>query len=101
MQDDIPYLLLTPGPLTTTRRVKEAMQVDLSTWDRDYNDIVQEVRSELVSLACSTAGYTSVLMQGSGTFSVEATIGSVIPPNGKLLVINNGAYGKHIAVNAD
>jgi len=101
MQDDIPYLLLTPGPLTTTRRVKEAMQVDLSTWDRDYNDIVQEVRSELVSLACSAAGYTSVLMQGSGTFSVEATIGSVIPPNGKLLVINNGAYGQRIAVIAD
>jgi 2-aminoethylphosphonate-pyruvate transaminase len=51
VQDDIPYLLLTPGPLTTTAQVKAEMQVDLSTWDRDYNDIVQEVRRILVALA--------------------------------------------------
>ncbi|MBT7917491.1 MAG: 2-aminoethylphosphonate--pyruvate transaminase, partial [Planctomycetaceae bacterium] len=101
MQDDIPYLLLTPGPLTTTAQVKAEMQVDLSTWDRDYNAIVQEVRQILVALATSEPGYTSVLMQGSGTFSVEATIGSVIPPAGKLLVVNNGAYGARIVAIAE
>ena len=102
MDDDVPYLLLTPGPLTTTRTVKQAMLRDVSTWDRDYNDIVQDVRARLVRLATqanrtATDDYTAVLMQGSGTFAVEATLGSVIPRDGKLLVVDNGAYGKRIA----
>ncbi len=100
MDDDVPYLLLTPGPLTTTRTVKQAMLRDVSTWDRDYNDIVQDVRARLVRLATpthkSTDEFTAVLMQGSGTFAVEATLGSVIPRDGKLLVVNNGAYGQRM-----
>lgn len=95
------YLLLTPGPLTTTQTVRESMLKDWCTWDDDYNlGVVQAVRSKLVSLIASDAEqdlYTATLMQGSGTASVEATIGSVIPENGKLLVINNGAYGARIA----
>ena len=51
MGDDIPYLLLTPGPLATSRTVRLAMRKDLSTWDTDYNERVQFVRSELVRLA--------------------------------------------------
>lgn len=91
------YLLLTPGPLTTTETVKAAMMRDWCTWDKDYNDLVQEVRQKLVRLAVKhTDHYTAVLMQGSGTFTVEATIGSVIKPSGKLLVCVNGAYGKRI-----
>lgn len=97
MDDDIPYLLLTPGPLTTTASVRNAMRVDYSTWDVDYNQRVVEIQNRLVQLASNTPGYTSILMQGSGTFAVEATIGSVIPPDGKLLVISNGAYGDRIA----
>jgi len=96
LDQDIPYLLLTPGPLTTSRGVRDAMRRDLSTWDVDYNRMVEAVRAALVRLACSSAGYTSVLMQGSGTFAVESTVGSVIPPDGKLLVISNGAYGRRI-----
>ena len=101
MTEDRPYLLLTPGPLTTTRSVKEAMLVDLSTWDQDYNDVVQQVRSRIVRLATSTNAYTSVLIQGSGTFAVEATIGSVVPAEGRLLVVSNGAYSKRICLIAD
>lgn len=97
MDADIPYLLLTPGPLTTTKSVRDAMGVDYSTWDVDYNQRVVEIRKRLVQLATNKPGYTSVLMQGSGTFAVEATIGSVIPPEGKLLVISNGAYGSRVA----
>lgn len=96
MDDDIPYLLLTPGPLTTSKSVKQVMLRDYCTWDDDYNVIVNEVRQKLVRLATASDDYTSILMQGSGTFAVEATIGSVIPPDGKMLVINNGAYGKRI-----
>ncbi|WP_318519877.1 2-aminoethylphosphonate--pyruvate transaminase [Photobacterium leiognathi] len=91
------YLLLTPGPLTTTRTVREAMLKDWCTWDDDYNkEIVDVIRTKLVTLATQHQGYTSVLMQGSGSASVEATIGTVMPANGKLLVINNGAYGQRI-----
>lgn len=95
---DNPYFLLTPGPLSTSKSVKAAMLRDWCTWDDDYNlGVVQKIRQDLVKLATSSEDYTSVLMQGSGTFSVEATIGSVIPQNGKLLVIANGAYGQRLA----
>ncbi|MGF1684719.1 2-aminoethylphosphonate--pyruvate transaminase [Photobacterium minamisatsumaniensis] len=94
---DNQYLLLTPGPLSTSRTVREAMLKDWCTWDDDYNKaIVEVIRQQLVTLATDVEGYTTVLMQGSGTASVEATIGSVIPQDGKLLVINNGAYGERI-----
>ena len=74
---------------------------DYSTWDVDYNAIVEEIREKLVEMATTSEGYTSVLIRGSGTFGVEATIGSVIPPDGKILIVNNGAYGKRIVEIAD
>lgn len=92
------YKLLTPGPLTTSATVKEAMLKDWCTWDDDYNvDVVQKIRQYLVALASTHQGYTSVLMQGSGTASVESVLGSVIGNQHKVLVINNGAYGKRMA----
>ncbi|MFC1236381.1 2-aminoethylphosphonate--pyruvate transaminase [Vibrio sp. F74] len=92
------YLLLTPGPLSTSSTVREAMLKDWCTWDDDYNKgIVEVIRHKLVALATKHEGYTSVLMQGSGTASVEATIGSVVDNQGKLLVVDNGAYGARIA----
>jgi len=94
---DKPYLLLTPGPLTTTLTVKEVMLKDWCTWDDDYKQIVQSIRSKLLQLGhASEEKYTAVLIQGSGTFGVEATIGTVVPMDGKLLVLTNGAYGQRI-----
>jgi 2-aminoethylphosphonate-pyruvate transaminase len=93
---DNPYLLLTPGPLSTSKAVKAAMLRDWCTWDDDYNlHVVQEIRHRLVRMATASGGdrYTSVLMQGSGTFGVESVLGSSVPPDGKLLIIANGAYG--------
>ncbi|WP_022666377.1 2-aminoethylphosphonate--pyruvate transaminase [Desulfospira joergensenii] len=95
-----PYLLLTPGPLTTTPGVKAAMLRDWCTWDADYNRIVEKIRNTLVRLAAKGPGYTAVLMQGSGTFSVEACLTTAIPKNGKLLVLANGAYGRRISLIA-
>ncbi|MGG4489664.1 2-aminoethylphosphonate--pyruvate transaminase [Metabacillus idriensis] len=94
-----PYLLLTPGPLSTSKTVRESMLKDWCTWDKDYNTIVQDIRKRLTALAApGSEEYTAVLMQGSGTFSVESVITSVIPKeNGKLLVACNGAYGERIA----
>jgi len=99
---DNPYLLLTPGPLSTTKSVKAAMLRDWCTWDDDYNTLVQEIRMRLVKLATvNYQSYTCTLMQGSGTFSVESVIGSVIPRDGKLLILANGTYGERMAQIAD
>jgi len=97
---DNPYFLLTPGPLSTSKTVKAVMLRDWCTWDNDYNCIVQDIRGKIVALAASEPGYTSVLLQGSGTFSVEAAIGCMVPGNGKLLVLANGAYGDRIGTIA-
>lgn len=97
MDTDIPYLLLTPGPLTTSRGVRQAMLQDHCTWDDDYNRMVAAIRRRLVRLATDQDDGTAVLMQGSGTFAVEATLGSVVPPEGKVLVVDNGAYGRRLA----
>lgn len=94
---DNEYILLTPGPLSTSKRVREALLKDWCTWDKDYNNLVQAIRSELLRHGkCSSNKYTSVLMQGSGSFSVESVIGSVIGEKDKLLILVNGAYGRRI-----
>lgn len=95
--------MLTPGPLTTTETVKQAMMGDWCTWDDDYNiGIVQNIRRRLVELASTdTDEYTAVLMQGSGSFGVEATIGSTVRPDDFLLIAANGAYGKRMAQICD
>nr|WP_252509289.1 2-aminoethylphosphonate--pyruvate transaminase [Acinetobacter colistiniresistens] len=91
---DNKYLLLTPGPLSTSATVRRAMQKDWCTWDKEYNGLVQEIRKRLVNLATTeTDQYTAVLMQGSGSFAVESVLGSVITKHEKVLIINNGAYG--------
>ena len=91
------YILLTPGPLTTTNRTKEAMLPDWGSWDRDFNNITAHIRSLLLSIIEGKEDYVVVPMQGSGTFSVEATIQSVMPKDGHILVLDNGAYCKRMA----
>lgn len=97
------YLLLTPGPLSTSQTVREAMLQDWCTWDKDYNEgIVTPIRKGLLAIAGLDGDeYTSVLLQGSGTYCVEATIGAAVRPEDKLLILANGAYGKRMAQIAD
>lgn len=86
------YKLLTPGPLTTSKSVKQAMMVDHCTWDQEYKGITQEIRQKLLDLAGVTSEeYTTILMQGSGSFGVESVIGSMIGPKDHVLVCVNGA----------
>ena len=93
-----PYFLLTPGPLSTSPAVRQAMMRDWCTWDDDYNvEVVQDVRRKLVALATPAEGYSCILMQGSGTFCVEATLGTALPEAGRLMVLANGAYGQRLA----
>lgn len=97
------YLLLTPGPLSTSGTVREAMLQDWCTWDKDYNEgVVSPIRKGLLALAgLDEREYTDVLLQGSGTYCVEATIGATVRPTDKLLILANGAYGERMARIAD
>ncbi len=92
-------LLYTPGPLTTSATVKAAMLRDLGSRDQEFMAVVRTIREKLLAIGGQSddALYTVVPMQGSGTFGIEATISSIVPRGGKLLVIINGAYGKRIA----
>jgi len=92
-----PYLL-TPGPLTTSAKTKEAMLRDWGSWDGEFRALTAEMRAGLLELTGDTnAVLDCVPMQGSGSFSVEAMLGSFVPHDGKVLVLSNGAYGKRIA----
>ena len=93
---DEPYLL-TPGPLTTSLRTKQAMLRDWGSWDGDFKEITAEIRRRLTAMAHGGDDYDCVPMQGSGTFSVEAALASFIPRDGKTLVLMNGAYGQRAA----
>ncbi|HTS26444.1 MAG TPA: 2-aminoethylphosphonate--pyruvate transaminase [Bryobacteraceae bacterium] len=92
-------LLFTPGPLTTSATVKAAMLHDAGSRDAAFLAVVREIRERLLGIAGAHTGgdYECVLMQGSGTFAIESVISSVIPPDGRLLVLVNGAYGRRIA----
>ena len=90
-------LLFTPGPLTTSSTVKEAMLRDVGSRDSGFIQMVSDIRRQLVALAgVSEATHTAVLMQGSGTFGLESVLSSTVPRDGKLLAIVNGAYGRRI-----
>ncbi|MBE9475770.1 MAG: 2-aminoethylphosphonate--pyruvate transaminase [Proteobacteria bacterium] len=97
-----PYLgepfLLTPGPLTTSYDVKQAMLRDWGSWDDDFRAMTVKLRKSVLALTGDTDGVLDcVPMQGSGTFAVEAMIGTFVPKGGHVLVLANGAYGLRAA----
>lgn len=89
-------VLFTPGPLTTSRTVKQAALRDLGSRDFEFIETVRDIRDRLAAMTGHAERFTTVLMQGSGTFSVEAVLSSCVPPDGKALVVVNGAYGKRM-----
>jgi 2-aminoethylphosphonate-pyruvate transaminase len=93
-------LLFTPGPLTTSPSVKQAMLHDAGSWHFEFNELVASVRERLLELAgvSRESGWEVVLLQGSGTFGVEAIFQSCVPPDGKVAVLTNGAYGDRIVL---
>lgn len=90
--------LFTPGPLTTSSTVKQAMLRDLGSRDDEFVTAVAEIRRELLRIGhADDHGYEAIILQGSGTFGVEAMLSSVVPASGKLLLCINGAYGRRMA----
>jgi 2-aminoethylphosphonate-pyruvate transaminase len=95
-------ILFTPGPLTTSRTVKQAMLRDLGSRDYAFIEMVRDIRNRLLEIGQVRKGdYEAIIMQGSGTSGLEAVISSTVPPDGKLLVIINGAYGRRLALIAE
>ncbi len=90
-------ILLTPGPLTTSNRTRQAMMVDWGSWDDRFNQLTASVCTQLLAILNGADSHHCVPLQGSGTFAVEAAIGTLVPRNGKVLVLINGAYGKRLA----
>jgi len=90
-------ILLTPGPLTTSLATKAAMLRDWGSWDASFNAVTARVRARLTAVVNGEGTHVCVPMQGSGTFSVEAAVNTLVPRDGHLLVLINGAYGKRLA----
>lgn len=90
-------ILLTPGPLTTSARTRQAMMVDWGSWDDRFNQLTAHVCEQLLAIINGVGSHHCVPLQGSGTFAVEAAIGTLVPRNGNVLVLINGAYGKRLA----
>jgi len=90
-------ILLTPGPLTTSLETKTAMLRDWGSWDAAFNAVTARVRERLTAIVHADETHVCVPMQGSGTFSVEAAVNTLVPRDGHVLVLVNGAYGKRMA----
>ena len=90
-------ILLTPGPLTTALPTRMAMLRDWGSWDSNFNAITGVVRERLLDVVSAGGSHVCVPMQGSGTFSVEAAVKSLVPRDGHVLVLINGAYGRRFA----
>ncbi len=96
-----PYLL-TPGPLTTSYEVKAAMLKDWGSWDDDFRAMTRDMRTRLLGLIGPGAdAFDCVPIQGSGSYCVEAMLGTFVPRDGKVLVLANGAYGLRAAATLD
>ena len=94
---DQPQLLLTPGPLTTSARTRAALGRDWGSRDAAFIALSESVRARLAGLVGGAGSHVAVPIQGAGTFAVEAAVQSLVPRDGKLLVLVNGAYGRRIA----
>lgn len=90
-------VLLNPGPATTTDSVKLAQVVtDICPREKEFGDLMEYCATEITKFVGDPKEYATVLFGGSGTATVEAILSSVIPENGKVLIIDNGAYGKRM-----
>ena len=90
-------ILLTPGPITTSLATKAAMLRDWGSWDTDFNAVTADVRRKLLDIIHGHDTHVCIPLQGSGTFSVEAAVNTLVPRDGHVLVLINGAYGSRLA----
>ena len=91
-------ILLNPGPLTTSDTVKYAQVVpDICPREKEFGLVVEEISNDLLKIAKGNKDYVCILMAGSGTCAMESVLSSVVAPSKKILIIDNGAYGKRLS----
>jgi 2-aminoethylphosphonate-pyruvate transaminase len=91
-----PPLLFTPGPLTTQLETRRAMLDDWGSREPSFIAMTAELRRRLLDIAGGQRSHVAIPLQGSGTFIVEAAIGTLVGPADTLLVLVNGAYGERM-----
>lgn len=89
-------VLLTPGPATTAAATRAAMLRDWGSWDGEFRELTASIRSDLLEIVHGRSTHVCVPIQGSGTFAVEAALGTLVPEDGRVLVPSNGAYCRRI-----
>lgn len=91
-------VLLNPGPSTTTDSVKYAQVVaDICPRELEFGNLMEEVAEGLTEVCANPKDYITVMFGCSGTGADEAMVSSCVPPDGKLLVVDNGSYGARLA----
>jgi 2-aminoethylphosphonate-pyruvate transaminase len=92
-------ILLNPGPVTLTERVRQSLlREDLCHREPEFAELTLDIKKRLVSVYPEAKnGYEAIMLTGSGTCAVEAMLSTLIPQNGKALVVSNGVYGERIA----
>jgi 2-aminoethylphosphonate-pyruvate transaminase len=96
------YVLFNPGPVLTSPRVKSALvHYDVCHRDSEYSVVLRRLHRKLRQACCGGPEHDIVLLSGSGTAAMEATLSSCIPEHGKLLVVSNGAFGERFTEIAE
>jgi 2-aminoethylphosphonate-pyruvate transaminase len=94
-------VLLTPGPVNVSPRVRQALlRGDLCHREPEFGALLASVRRRLVAAFAPGGTHTAVVLTGSGTAALEAAVTSSVGATGKLLVVRNGVYGDRIAAMA-
>ncbi len=100
LEQNAPRKLMTPGPLTTKSNVKQAMLTDHCTWDDEYKAITTEIMSDITNISANET-YATVLLQGSGSYAVEAMLNCFCGKDDKLLLLTNGEYGNRMVTTLE
>jgi 2-aminoethylphosphonate-pyruvate transaminase len=93
-------LLLNPGPVTLSERVRRSMlQPDICHRESEFFDLQDDARRRLLATySLDPAQWAAVLMTASGTAAVESMVAALVPQSGRLLIVENGVYGERIAL---
>ena len=91
-------ILLNPGPVCTSERVRNAlMRGDMCHRESEFSTLLSSTRKKILQAFAPNGDYTAAIITGSGTASLEAGVCSSLSEGKKILVINNGVYGGKIS----
>ncbi len=90
-------VLLNPGPVNVHDRVRAALAApDMCHREPEAAQLMTRVRTKVTQVSGGDDSYTGVLLAGSGTAALEAVFSSVVPPDGRILILDNGHYGERL-----